>query len=80
MYSGCGNSLQYRIRRSEMSADELDDCKFEETDFAKFREELMKRLDEGRRQLDEGEYVEFDEVGLQKFFDGLIERATRNQK
>ena len=36
---------------------------------------LLARLDEGRRQLDEGEYVEFDREGLRQFFEGLKDRA-----
>jgi Arc/MetJ-type ribon-helix-helix transcriptional regulator len=39
------------------------------------RRELIEKLDEGHRQLEAGEYVEFDEDGLRKFFDGLKERA-----
>jgi Arc/MetJ-type ribon-helix-helix transcriptional regulator len=39
------------------------------------RKELLEKLDEGQRQLEAGEYVEFDEEGLRKFFDGLKERA-----
>jgi Arc/MetJ-type ribon-helix-helix transcriptional regulator len=38
---------------------------------------LLDRLDEGRRQLDNGEYVEFDQDGLHEFFEGLKERARR---
>jgi Arc/MetJ-type ribon-helix-helix transcriptional regulator len=38
---------------------------------------LLDRLDESRRQLDEGEYVEFDQEGLRLFFEGLKERARR---
>jgi putative addiction module CopG family antidote len=40
-------------------------------------EQLLARLDEGRRQLDEGEFVEFDEAGLKQFFEQLKERARR---
>jgi Arc/MetJ-type ribon-helix-helix transcriptional regulator len=39
------------------------------------RQALIERLDEGRRQLDQGEYVEFDEKGLHDFFESLKERA-----
>lgn len=42
----------------------------------KKRRELIEKLDEGHRQLENGEYVEFDEDGLRLFFDGLKERAT----
>jgi Arc/MetJ-type ribon-helix-helix transcriptional regulator len=43
----------------------------------KKRRRLLERIDESRRQLDEGEYVEFDEEGLRQFFEGLKERACR---
>jgi Arc/MetJ-type ribon-helix-helix transcriptional regulator len=39
------------------------------------RQALIDRLDEGRRQLDQGEYVEFDEKGLRDFFESLKDRA-----
>jgi antitoxin ParD1/3/4 len=41
------------------------------------REALRARLAESRRQLDEGEYTEYDEEGLRKRFDELKERARR---
>jgi Arc/MetJ-type ribon-helix-helix transcriptional regulator len=41
----------------------------------KKRRELLEKLDEGQRQLDNGEYVDFDEEGLRQFFEGLKERA-----
>lgn len=41
------------------------------------KQRLIERLKDSRRQLDEGDYVEFDDKGLRKFFDELIERATR---
>jgi Arc/MetJ-type ribon-helix-helix transcriptional regulator len=41
---------------------------------------LLDRLDEGRRQLEEGDYVEFDQEGLRQFFDGLKERARRGME
>jgi Arc/MetJ-type ribon-helix-helix transcriptional regulator len=39
------------------------------------RRELMNRLAESRRQLDEGEYVEYDDEGLRQCFEQLIARA-----
>jgi Arc/MetJ-type ribon-helix-helix transcriptional regulator len=39
------------------------------------RRELMSRLAESRRQLDEGEFVEYDDEGLRQLFEQLIERA-----
>jgi len=44
-------------------------------DMLRKHELLVARLNEGRRQLDEGEYVEFDEPGLKQFFEQLKERA-----
>jgi Arc/MetJ-type ribon-helix-helix transcriptional regulator len=41
----------------------------------KKRRALMDRLAESRRQLDEGEYVEYDEDGLRELFEQLIARA-----
>jgi Arc/MetJ-type ribon-helix-helix transcriptional regulator len=39
------------------------------------RRELVNRLTESRRQLDDGEYVEFDDGELQEYFAQLILRA-----
>jgi len=41
----------------------------------KSRRDLMNRLAESRRQLDEGEYFEYDDEGLRQLFDELIARA-----
>ena len=41
------------------------------------KQKLIERLKEGQRQLDEGDNVEFDEEGLRRFFDELIERAQK---
>ena len=60
-----------------MQDDESTNRKSDDTELARFRKELIDRLDKGRRQLDEGDYVEFDENELRRFFDGLIERAQR---
>jgi Arc/MetJ-type ribon-helix-helix transcriptional regulator len=38
------------------------------------RHELMSRLSESRRQLDEGEYSEYDDEALRELFDLLIAR------
>lgn len=40
-------------------------------------EQLLAMIDEGRRQLDEGDYVEFDDDGLKEFAEQLKERARR---
>lgn len=40
------------------------------------RQQFLERVAEGRRQLDEGEYVEFDDDGLKHFFDTLLDRAV----
>ena len=39
------------------------------------RRELMNRLAESRRQLDEGEYVEYDDDGIRQYFEQLILRS-----
>ena len=41
----------------------------------KQRRDLIERLAESRRQLDEGEYEEYDEEGLRQLFEQLIARA-----
>ncbi len=41
------------------------------------RQELLDLLDERRRQVDHGEYVDFDREGLRLFFEGLKLRARR---
>jgi Arc/MetJ-type ribon-helix-helix transcriptional regulator len=38
-------------------------------------ESLLAWIDEGRRQLDEGEYVELDDEGLKELSERLKERA-----
>ena len=38
-------------------------------------EQLLARIDEGRRQLDEGEYVDFDDQGLSDLAQQLKVRA-----
>jgi hypothetical protein len=37
--------------------------------------DLLNRLAESRRQLDEGEYFEYDDDGLRELFEQLIARA-----
>ena len=44
------------------------------------RKELLDRLAESRRQLDEGEYVEFDDEGLSRYFEELTVRASGGSK
>ncbi len=39
------------------------------------RSELLDRIDEGRRQLDEGEYTDYDDSSLSQRFRELKERA-----
>jgi Arc/MetJ-type ribon-helix-helix transcriptional regulator len=46
-------------------------------DLLRRRRELIDRLAESRRQLDEGEYIELDDLGLNRYFDELKERARR---
>jgi Arc/MetJ-type ribon-helix-helix transcriptional regulator len=44
------------------------------------RDGLRRRLVESRRQLDAGEYVEFDDEGRNEFFEGLKERARKRSE
>jgi putative addiction module CopG family antidote len=46
-------------------------------DLLRKQKALLVQLDEGQRQLDNDEYVEFDRDGLRHFFEGLKERARR---
>lgn len=46
-------------------------------DLLRERQSLLERLDESGRQLSNGEYVEFDDEGLDHFFEGLKQRARR---
>jgi len=41
------------------------------------RKELLTRVDEGRRQLDEGDFRDYDEQSLANRFSELRERARR---
>lgn len=41
----------------------------------KQRQDLVNRLRDSRRQLDSGEFEEFDRAGLQELFDNLKRRA-----
>jgi Arc/MetJ-type ribon-helix-helix transcriptional regulator len=41
------------------------------------RQELLDHIDEGRRQLEEGDFIELDREGLRLFFESLKERARR---
>jgi Arc/MetJ-type ribon-helix-helix transcriptional regulator len=49
-------------------------------DMLRKHEQLIAYLKEGRRQLDEGEYVEFDQEGLKQFFEQLKATARRAAK
>jgi Arc/MetJ-type ribon-helix-helix transcriptional regulator len=44
------------------------------------RDALRCRLAESRRQLDAGEYVEYDEEGLRQLFEGLKARARKRSE
>jgi Arc/MetJ-type ribon-helix-helix transcriptional regulator len=41
------------------------------------RQALLDLIDEGRRQLDEGEYTDYDQDGLRRRFEELKERVRR---
>ncbi len=43
----------------------------------RLRSELLDRIDEGRRQLDEGDYTDYDDSSLGQRFSELKERARR---
>jgi len=45
--------------------------------FLKRRRELLDRFAESRRQLDSGEYEEYDDEGLRELFEQLIARAEQ---
>ena len=49
-------------------------------DMLRQRQALVDRLTESRRQLDEGEFVEFDDEGLDQFFEVLLARAEARSK
>ncbi len=49
-------------------------------DMLRQRQALIDRLTESRRQLDEGEFVEFDDEGLDRFFEVLLARAEARSK
>jgi len=49
-------------------------------DLLRQRQSLVARLAESRRQLDEGEYVEFDDEGLRAFFDQLLPKAAERAR
>jgi antitoxin ParD1/3/4 len=40
-------------------------------------DELRSQLQIGRDQIDRGEYTEFDEAGLEQFFEGIQDRSRR---
>lgn len=42
------------------------------------REKLLARLDEARRQLNEGEYTEYDDRSLDAFFASLLPASEPN--
>ena len=44
-------------------------------DMLRQRRQLIDRLKESRRQLDDGEFIELDATGLQQLFDTLQQRA-----
>lgn len=49
-------------------------------DLLRQRTELLDPIKEGRRQLDEGEYKEFDDAGLDELFLELTERARKQSQ
>lgn len=49
-------------------------------DLLRQRQALIDRLNESHRQLENGEYVEFDDEGLRDFFEGLKQWACEANK
>jgi Arc/MetJ-type ribon-helix-helix transcriptional regulator len=47
-------------------------------DLLRRRDQLLARIDEGRRQLDQGDFVEYDEVGLRELGERLKDIARRS--
>ena len=45
----------------------------------RFRKELLARVDEGRRQLDNGDFRDYDEKSLASRFTDLRERARTSE-
>ncbi len=60
-----------------MNANELLNRVLNDPALAEEKQRLLARLTEGRRQLDNGEYVELDDEGLERLFDELKKRAQR---
>jgi Arc/MetJ-type ribon-helix-helix transcriptional regulator len=44
------------------------------------RKRLLAKLDEGRRQLDSGQYSEYDEQGLREFFNDVHRRGMERRR
>lgn len=44
----------------------------------RLREQLLERIDEGRRQLDSGDFVEHDDDSLREFFAELKQRTAEH--
>ncbi len=49
-------------------------------DLLRARQHILDQLAEGRRQLDEGRYVDFDDAGMKQFFDELLPRAAQRAR
>jgi len=49
-------------------------------DLLRRRKALLDMIDEGRRQLDEGDYVEYDDESLARRFEELKERVRSQQE
>jgi len=63
-----------------MNAEDMLNRILNDPEFAYEKQKLIERLKESRRQLDEGEYVDFDEEGLRQFFEGFKRRACRRHE
>lgn len=66
------SSIQSRVGGEYSSEDEVVRAAMK---LLEEREQLLRHIDEGTRQLRSGEATELDEAGLQAFFDSLQARG-----
>ncbi|MBI1904543.1 MAG: hypothetical protein HYS13_25900 [Planctomycetia bacterium] len=57
-----------------------DDVLNPEVDLPRLRKELLERIDIARRQLDSGEYTDYDDASLRRLFEELTHRATSRRR
>ena len=64
----------------DMDAEEALNVILNDPRFAVEKRKFIERLDESRRQLDEGEYEEFDDEGLRALFRGPEGKERENKR